>query len=140
MLGWIERIVNDFKERWGTITCLIVAESIIGLFIASFCLDKPISLSTMNEWISLIVGMVALILGIMSLFLSFYNVEQSNEVQRETINIMNDMQNSMKEELLKLKDDIKREMKEIPKKTADEVTFKRINSEYTYIENFKEDR
>lgn len=45
----------------------------------------------MNEWVSLILGMAAFILGIISLILSFYNVEQSNDVQKETIKIMNNV-------------------------------------------------
>lgn len=39
--------------------------------------------------------MVALILGVISLFLSFYNVEQSNEIQKETVKIMTDVKEDM---------------------------------------------
>lgn len=43
--------------------------------------------------------MVALILGVISLFLSFYNVEQSNEIQKETVKIMTDVKEDMAERI-----------------------------------------
>lgn len=85
----MKSIIRFWKQIWGGLTAFIICGSIIALFIASFCIDKNLTLSIMNEWVSLIVGMAALILGIISLFLSFYNVEQSNEVQRDTLKIMN---------------------------------------------------
>lgn len=84
----LEKIILFWKSIWGKLIPFIICESIVALFIASFCLDKEVTLSIMNEWVSLVVGMAALILGIISLFLSFYNVEQSNAIQRETIEIM----------------------------------------------------
>lgn len=87
----LKKIIKFWKEIWGKLIAFIICGSIVALFIASFCLDKKLTLSIMNEWVSLVVGMAALVLGIISLFLSFYNVEQSNDVQRETIEIMNNV-------------------------------------------------
>lgn len=87
----LERMIKFWKEIWGKLIAFIICGSIVALFIASFCLDKELTLSIMNEWVSLVVGMAALVLGIISLFLSFYNVEQSNDVQRETVEIMNNV-------------------------------------------------
>lgn len=87
----LKKIIEFWKNIWGKLIAFIICGSIVALFIASFCLDKKLTLSIMNEWVSLVVGMAALVLGIISLFLSFYNVEQSNDVQRETVEIMNNV-------------------------------------------------
>lgn len=95
MRAKLKMIISFWKSIWGKLIAFIICGSIVALFIASFCLDKSLTLSIMNEWVSLVVGMAALILGIISLFLSFYNVEQSNEVQKDTIKIMNDVKNDI---------------------------------------------
>lgn len=99
MKKYMNNVINFWKKSWGILVAFTILESIIALFIASFVLDKCITLSVMNEWVSLIVGMVALILGVISLFLSFYNVEQSNEVQKETVKIMTDVKEDMAERI-----------------------------------------
>lgn len=101
---YLEKIIKFWKAKWGTLIVFTICGSIVALFIASFCLEKELTLSVMNEWVSLVVGMVALILGIISLFLSFYNVEQSNATQKETIEIMNNVKKEISDELDDLKD------------------------------------
>lgn len=90
-MKYLDRAIKFWKAIWGKLIAFIICGSIVTLFIASFCLKEELTLSVMNEWVSLVVGMAALILGIISLFLSFYNVEQSNNVQRETIEIMHNV-------------------------------------------------
>lgn len=99
MKDYVENILRFWKSIWGKLITFILCGSIIALFIASFCLDKELTLSVMNEWVSLIVGMAALILGIISLFLSFYNVEQSNDMQKDTIKIMTDVKEDITKKL-----------------------------------------
>ena len=99
MKKYINDVINFWKKTWGSLVAFIILVSIIALFIASFVLDKCITLSVMNEWVSLILGMVATIMSVISLFLSFYNVEQSNEVQKETVKIMTDVKEDMAERI-----------------------------------------
>ena len=99
MKKYINDVINLWEKIWGRLVALVILESIIALFIASFVLDKCITLSVMNEWVSLILGMVAMIMSVISLFLSFYNVEQSNEVQKETVKIMTDVKEDMAERI-----------------------------------------
>lgn len=87
----LKNVVAFWKSFWWKLVAFATVGSIVALFIASFCLQKELTLSVMNEWVSLILGMAAFILGIISLILSFYNVEQSNDVQKETIKIMNNV-------------------------------------------------
>ena len=63
--------IDFFKKFWGPFVVYVIATSIILLFIASFTLDKVITLTTMNEWVSMVLGMVALIIGVISLYLSY---------------------------------------------------------------------
>ena len=88
-------LITFWKDIWGKFALFSIAGSIIALFIVSFVFDKSITLEVMNEWVSLVAGMSALVLSIISLFLSFYNVEQSNEVQRETLKIMNEVKEGL---------------------------------------------
>lgn len=99
MKRFMSNVINFWKKYWGIFVGLTIFGSIIALFIASFVLDKSITLSVMNEWVSLVVGMVALVLGVISLFLSFYNVDKSNEVQKETVKIMTDVKEDMAERI-----------------------------------------
>lgn len=88
-----------WRHFWWKLLIWILCSSIILLFISSYALDKVLTLAVMNEWVSLIVGMAALILGIISLSLSFYNLDQSNEMQKETIKIMDDVRFEIREQL-----------------------------------------
>lgn len=74
-----------WKKFWWRILIFVLFFSIITLFITSFIFDQEITLSVMNEWVSLIVGLAALLLGIISLILSFYNLDQSTEMQKESL-------------------------------------------------------
>lgn len=84
-----------FKKFWGPFVVYVIATSIILLFIASFTLDKVITLTTMNEWVSMVLGMVALIIGVISLYLSFFNVDQANQSQNEMLGEMKELVKSI---------------------------------------------
>ncbi len=92
----IEETINFFRHIWGSFVIYVLATSIIGLFIASFVLKEEITLAKMNEWVSLVLGLVALFIGIISLFLSFYNVDQSVQSQKQSMEIMNSVNEDIK--------------------------------------------
>lgn len=102
MRGNLKKTVDFWRAIWGKLIAFIIGGSIVALFIASFCMEKTLTLSVMNEWVSLVVGMAALLLGIISLFLSFFNVDQSNEVQRETVKIMNEVKEDITKKLCEI--------------------------------------
>ena len=113
MKKYMNDVISFWKKHWGSLVAFIILESIIALFIASLVLDKCITLSVMNEWVSLIVGMVAMIMGVISLFLSFYNVEQSNDVQRETVEIMTKVKEEIQLKLNELQLDMNKQFSDI---------------------------
>lgn len=99
----LKQIVYIWKKFWWRILIFVLFFSIITLFITSFIFDQEITLSVMNEWVSLIVGLAALLLGIISLILSFYNLDQSTEMQRESLQIMNLVKNDIENKVIELK-------------------------------------
>ena len=54
MKRFMSNVINFWKKYWGIFVGLTIFGSIIALFIASFVLDKSITLSVMNEWVSLV--------------------------------------------------------------------------------------
>lgn len=98
----IEETITFFRQIWGTFVIYVLATSIIGLFIASFILKEEITLTKMNEWVSLVLGLVALFVGIISLFLSFYNVDQSVQSQKQSMEIMDNVNKDIKETIRRL--------------------------------------
>ncbi len=117
----IQDSINFFRALWGKFVIYVLATSIIGLFLASFICGSKITLSTMNEWVSLVLGLVALLIGIISLFLSFYNVDQSNVTQEKTVDIINNFREDITERMHKLQKDVENKIEESGEKTRSEV-------------------
>lgn len=97
--GKIASKIPMLRRFWGPFVVYAIATSIISLFIASFVSKQNITLYDMNTWVSLILGMTALIIGVISLFLSFYNVDQSIDSQRDSLEIMNTVKEDIEEKL-----------------------------------------
>lgn len=109
----LKKAVKFWKGFWWKLVAFATVGSIVALFIASFCLKEELTLSVMNEWVSLILGMAAFILGIISLILSFYNVDQSYEVQKDTIDIMHKVQDDIESKLAELHVDMNKQFTDI---------------------------
>lgn len=117
-------VVSRLKRFWGPFIIYVIATSIISLFIASFISKDNVELNDMNTWVSLILGMVALIIGIISLFLSFYNVDQSVQAQKETIDIIQRFKEDMIDRMHSLQKDIENKIEVSNKETRDELNGK----------------
>lgn len=90
--GNIAKRVERYRDFWGEFVIYVLSTSIVGLFIASLVKEESITLSDMNSWVSIVLGLVALIVGIISLWLGFYNVDQmtkSQEVIEKKVNEIN---------------------------------------------------
>lgn len=77
----LSNTVKWLENFWGPFVLYVLATSIICLFIVSLVDEDNITLSDMNNWVSIVLGLVALIVGVISLWLSYYNVEQANKSQ-----------------------------------------------------------
>lgn len=87
----LDCIVEHMRNFWWMYVIYAVTTGIIALFIYSFIYDKEITVNVMNSWVGTILGLVALVIGVISMFLSFYNLDQSIRTQKETISKMDQM-------------------------------------------------
>lgn len=126
---YVEDKINFFRNIWGTFVIFVISTSVIAIFIASICINKKIGLDIINNWVSVILGLVATFGSVASLFLSFYNVDQAN-----------DMQVKYKDEIRKIKEEITINLnntqeaiinivKETHKDTMDKLDYKTVNQE-----------
>lgn len=84
-----------FRKHWGIIVSFVVAISIIALFIASFVTTQKIEIDIMNNWVGIILGFVATFMSIISMYLSFYNLEKSNEINKDNMILMIGLKDNM---------------------------------------------
>lgn len=68
-------------------------------------------------------------IGIISLFLSFYNVDQANKTQDKTVTIIQGFQSEMIERMHRLQKDVERKIDESTEKTRDEFSKYRSTSD-----------
>lgn len=98
--------VQFFRDLWGKFVFYVLATSIIGLFLGSIFFKKVIGLDEMNNWVSIILGLVALIIGVISLYLSFYNLDESVKAQDKNLALMNGVKTDIENRLLSIDDSI----------------------------------
>ena len=126
---YVEDKINFFRNIWGTFVIFVISTSVIAIFVASICINKKIGLDIINNWVSVILGLVATFGSVVSLFLSFYNVDQAN-----------DMQTNYKEEIQTIKEEITNNLnntqeaiisivKETHKDTIDKLYYRTVNQE-----------
>lgn len=127
------------RRFWGPFVIYVVATSVVGLFIASYYSEKNVTLEIMNTWVSLILGMVALVIGVISLFLSFYNVDQSVQASKENKTDIEKMQDNFKNEMNELRKSIEKKIEDSSEKTINEVKGKYNKNTDTSIEYYNTD-
>ncbi|MCA0987259.1 hypothetical protein [Guptibacillus algicola] len=113
-----------FQKIWLTFIISLIVISLFVLFLLSFIFQKDITLTIMNGWVSLILGLVATTLSIISTIVSFYNLERTNEINEENIKTMLSLFNTNKETVASLeilKKDLEKFADDIPKRTAKEI-------------------
>lgn len=138
----IEETVTFFRNFGGKFVLYVIATSIIGLFLGSIYFEKVVGLNEINAWVGIVLGLVALIIGIISLFLSFYNVEQSNKVQKETVDIMNKVKTDIEDKLTEIRAEMKKGFSDITsgreyrgdQEAPEKVETKKDNAEWEKID------
>lgn len=119
LLKKTELIIELFRIRWGKWTVRIINWGLVVIFIVAivdyFMSNKslPIELKifgALQIWVSFALGIVAMLFSIISMYLSFYNLELQKEAEKKSINTFN----SLKDEIVdKIKDEVKKELEEI---------------------------
>lgn len=115
------RKLELLRRFWGPFVLYVVATSATGLFLGSVFSEKAIAIESINTWVSLILGLVALVIGIISLFLSFYNVDQSVQASKDNKNDIEKMQEHYREEMKILREALSKAIEESSNKTINAV-------------------
>lgn len=84
LFAQLEKLVWWFKRNWSLFVIYTASSSLILLFLLAVIFSQEITLVTMNNWVSLILGFTALFMSVASMVLSFYNVEQSHNNELRT--------------------------------------------------------
>lgn len=103
-LNKLDSAIEIFKKYWLIIVTGLVIITLAAMFIISFIYseDKEITLNLINSWVSLILGIVATLLSIISMFLSFYNLERANEMNENSLESMKELQKNVEATLAKI--------------------------------------
>ena len=132
----IDEMIQFFRDLWGKFVFYVLATSIIGLFLGSIFFKEIIGLDEINTWVGIVLGLVALVIGVISLFLSFYNVDQANKTQEKTVEIIQGFRDDMIEHMHDMQSDVERKIEESSEKTRNEIAkFKYRNSGKFSVEN-----
>lgn len=111
--------IDFFRSFWGKFVIYVLATSIIGLFLGSIYFKQVIGLNEINSWVSIVLGLVALIIGIISLFLSFYNVDQAIDSQKQSMEIMEKVKKDIQETIGTLGTKMQKEFNDLHKEVSD---------------------
>lgn len=115
-------VVQKIRCFWWKYVIYTLTTGVIALFSCSFIYDKEISINIMNSWVGIILGLIALVIGIISMFLSFYNLDQSIETQKETL----DKIEAIKKEIIDYIEKTSKETQEVVAKSKNETDYNQI--------------
>ena len=93
----------------------VIASGVISLFIAGIIFDKKITISIMNSWVGIVLGLVATVIGIISMFLSFYNLDQSIKTQEKTLETID----NIKKEIINYVDKTSKETQDVIRRSQE---------------------
>ncbi len=76
-------LIDYVRNHFWSWFIYIITTSLVLLVVCSLIFDKSLELSTINNWVGVILGLVALVATVFSLGLSFYNYDQQNELNKQ---------------------------------------------------------
>ena len=116
-----ELIVEIFRIKWGKITIKILSWGLIIIFVAAIVdyflrnRNLPLELKifgALQIWVGFALGIVAMLFSIISMYLSFYNLELQKEAESKTKEIFENLKKDIIEEI---KEEVSLELKDIRK-------------------------
>lgn len=122
--------LDKVRKIWMFFITNLVVFSIAFIFIISFINsdNKSLTLETMNSWVSLILGLVATFMSVISMWMSFYNLERTNEINEINTEQMKELKdtlihsiNSKNDEHFKQTLELKRSIEDTIKKNEDTI-------------------
>ena len=97
-----DRFVLFLKRLWGPLVIYVFATSIVLLIIVTFMFEKNIALSEINNWVGIMLGFSSWIVGLISLYLSFYNVDKMIDAQNDSLEKMRETKEQIQNEVNKI--------------------------------------
>lgn len=116
-----ELIIEIFRIKWGKITIKILSWGLIIIFVAAIAdyflrnRNLPLELKifgALQIWVGFALGIVAMLFSIISMYLSFYNLELQKEAESKTEKIF---ENLKKDIIKEIKEEVSLELKDIRK-------------------------
>lgn len=114
-----ELTIEFFKLKWGKWTIRIAASGLAIIFVVSVIksiFDPDIKteelklFNALQIWVSFILGIIASLFSIISMYLSFYNLEQQQQAEKRTA----DSFNELKEKIVSsINEELKKEIKNV---------------------------
>ena len=104
-LNKMRRLWLSLRKYYFVFVSSVLCVGIIALFVACIIMDNA-TIDILNNFVSIILGIVALTTSIVSMYLSFYSITRAEETDKETARILQKMdtiQDSMNENLNAMK-------------------------------------
>jgi multisubunit Na+/H+ antiporter MnhF subunit len=151
-----EVTIEFFKLKWGKWTVRTVIFGLGIIFLVSIIKvifnpniesEKVALFDALQIWVSFILGIIASLFSIISMYLSFYNLEQQQQAEKRTKDsfdelkekIINSINEEIKKEIKNVHDSLEKHLKQIEDKFPQEYApAKRVdtnNMEYEYEED-----
>ena len=111
MMDRLKKIVEFVKPVSITLVCVILSFGTVAFFIVSVAVDK-VSLNSLNSFVGIVLGVVALTASIVSMFLSFYSIEKAEESDKELHILLHDMK-SIESNIEKMVTNIEKKQQEL---------------------------
>lgn len=134
-----ELIVEILNKSWLKFTIKTIQKSLLILFILGIVagfLEKPFDvLENLNTWVGFILGIIATFFSIISMFLSFYNLEKAKESEDEIKKTLGEIkeiirktENNLNSNLEKISSEIKTGNKELLNSVKNSSLYSNISS------------
>ncbi|WP_300345169.1 hypothetical protein [Fusobacterium sp.] len=116
-----ELIIDVFKIKWGKWTIKIISWGLIIIFITAimdyFLKNRDLSIElkifgALQIWVGFALGIIAMLFSIISMYLSFYNLELQKDTEKNNLETFNSLKNNIVNEIRK---DVITELKAINK-------------------------
>ena len=92
----LAKLIRAVRRHFWSWFIYIVSTSLIAIVVCSLIFDKNIELNTINNWVGVVLGLVALVATVFSLGLSFYNYDKQNELDKQNRELMQQVLNETK--------------------------------------------
>ncbi len=82
MMQRLRKVVKALRYASVTLVCLLLSVGTVAFFIVSVATNNA-TIDSLNGFVGIVLGVVALTASIVSMFLSFYSIEKSEESDKE---------------------------------------------------------